>query len=36
MGEQRAKVITVGLQKGGVGKSMTSGVLAYFFVQGKI
>ncbi|USK77720.1 ParA family protein [Peribacillus frigoritolerans] len=30
MGEKRATVITVGLQKGGVGKSTSSGILSYF------
>ncbi|MDF9763819.1 cellulose biosynthesis protein BcsQ [Peribacillus simplex] len=30
MGDKRATVITVGLQKGGVGKSTSSGILSYF------
>lgn len=33
MGDKRATVITVGLQKGGVGKSTTAGILAYFLAR---
>ena len=33
MGKKKATVITVGLQKGGVGKTTTTGILAYFLAK---